>query len=351
MAHDVFISHSNTDRTVANAVCAILEQAGIRCWMAPRDIVPGKSWAGEIVRAISETKVMVLIFTGEANRSPQILREVERAVGHRVVILPFKVEDVVPAEDLEYFISSQHWLDAVTPPMEQHIDYLARTVRRVLEDSGRAIPEAHLLPPRDPAHRAGDVPSDKSPPRTPADPPTVSTLLGLAGSSVPPVRDRVPEPVREIRRDAPGPGSTPVPPRTEEQPRKWLIPAAAAAAVLLVALGWFAMSNGDDEPKPAAGVSTDARIEAELTQIENERQAADRRRNDTDSRAYIAADSILAAAVARLSAVSAAVVPTPLQPRVAQLDSTLRASRASLRTACRSEQAIAETTTTECPGE
>ncbi len=40
MAHDVFISHSAKDKATADAVCAVLEAEGIRCWIAPRDVLP-----------------------------------------------------------------------------------------------------------------------------------------------------------------------------------------------------------------------------------------------------------------------------------------------------------------------
>jgi hypothetical protein len=52
MAHDVFISHSTEDKAVADAVCAILEKNGVRCWIAPRDILPGADWSASIVDGI-----------------------------------------------------------------------------------------------------------------------------------------------------------------------------------------------------------------------------------------------------------------------------------------------------------
>ena len=56
------------------------------------------------------------------------MREIERAVNKGVSIIPFRVEDVVPSKDLEYFISSCHWLDAMNPPLEQHIGELAEAI-------------------------------------------------------------------------------------------------------------------------------------------------------------------------------------------------------------------------------
>ena len=39
MAHDVFVSYSHHDKAQADAVCATLEAKGIRCWIAPRDVI------------------------------------------------------------------------------------------------------------------------------------------------------------------------------------------------------------------------------------------------------------------------------------------------------------------------
>ena len=132
VAHDVFISYSSSDRNIANAVCARLEANGVRCWIAPRDIPPGTSWGSAIIRALSEARVMVLLFSLKANKSPQILREVERAVGRGVVIVPVRIEDVQPQDDFEYFLSSQHWLDILTHPLEEHLDKLCVVVKQVL---------------------------------------------------------------------------------------------------------------------------------------------------------------------------------------------------------------------------
>ena len=133
MAHDVFISYSNFDRATADAAVAVLESRGIRCWIAPRNITPGLDWSEAIVEAIEHSSVMVLILSATANGSPQIKREVERGVNRGIPIIPFRIEDVPLSKALEYFISSPHWLDALTPPLEEHLQYLADTVQLLLE--------------------------------------------------------------------------------------------------------------------------------------------------------------------------------------------------------------------------
>jgi hypothetical protein len=133
MAHDVFICHSSKDKKIADAICAKLEQHKIRCWIAPRDVVPGSDFAESIVQAIHTTKVTVFVFSANSNVSPHVKHELERTVSLGLPVLPFRVDDVVPSPALEYFISSAHWLDALTPPLEQHIDRLVTTVEALLQ--------------------------------------------------------------------------------------------------------------------------------------------------------------------------------------------------------------------------
>jgi type II secretory pathway pseudopilin PulG len=141
MGHDVFISYSNKDKTVADAVCAMLEQSKVRCWIAPRDIDAGSEWGESIIEGINNSRVMVLVFSKSANESPQIRREVERAVNKGIIIVPFRIEDVIPTKSLEYFIGAVHWLDALTPPIEHHLEKLAANIRRIVFDEGPRNPE------------------------------------------------------------------------------------------------------------------------------------------------------------------------------------------------------------------
>lgn len=134
MAHDVFISHSSSDKTVADTVCAALENAAIRCWIAPRDVQPGRSFAGEITRAIQQSEIMVLIFSGHSNNSEQVLREVQLAVNAHLHIIQFRIEDVHLNDDLRYFLSTPHWLDALTPPLEAHIARLMASINTLLSE-------------------------------------------------------------------------------------------------------------------------------------------------------------------------------------------------------------------------
>ena len=132
MAHDVFISYSSKDKNVADAVCAKLESHKVRCWIAPRDVPPGKSWAAAIVGAINESAVFVLVFSDGSNKSKQVVREVGEAVECGIPIVPLRIEDVEPSPEMRYYIKSIHWLDALTPTVAQYLNKLTNSVRALL---------------------------------------------------------------------------------------------------------------------------------------------------------------------------------------------------------------------------
>src|SRR5262245_7922061 len=155
MDFDAFISYSSKDKPAADAACAVLESSGIRCWIAPRDVMPGGEYGAAIMDAIERCRVMVLIFSSNANQSPQIRREIERAVNKGATIIPVRIEEVEPTQSMAYFLGAIHWLDAMSPPLERHLQHLAETIKAILrtraERAGADEPKAaYTLPPNPP---------------------------------------------------------------------------------------------------------------------------------------------------------------------------------------------------------
>lgn len=189
--HEVFVSYSHRDKPVADAVVSRLEQAGIRCWIAPRDVLPGRVWGKAIVDAIETTRLMVVVLSSEANESRQVIREVERAVAHDVVVIPFRIELFQPTGAMSYYLSSEHWLDAMTAPLDAHI-------ARLVDVAG--------------------------------------TLLGIPRSAAPP-----PPP--------PAPGGAAVPAVGARSPRTWWVAGAAAVGLLIAAVAGMLLLGGSDPPE------------------------------------------------------------------------------------------------------
>lgn len=145
MSHDVFISYPSKDKTTADAVCAKLEERNIRCWIAPRDIPPGKNFAESIIQAINECKVFVLIWSANTNASQHILNEINQAFDQGITIIPFRIQEVEPTLAMRYYFGRTHWLDAFTPTLDQHIGTLASIIFANLGRTPEAKPEPQLV--------------------------------------------------------------------------------------------------------------------------------------------------------------------------------------------------------------
>jgi serine/threonine protein kinase/peptidoglycan/xylan/chitin deacetylase (PgdA/CDA1 family) len=134
--HSVFISHSNEDETIADAVCAALEAENISCWIAPRNVQGDRPYSVQIIQAIREAKVLILVLSAASGRSKHVLREVDRAAYCQNPILTFRVEPVNPRDDLDYFLGADHWVDGFQPlPPSQHFPKLIRYARELIEAS------------------------------------------------------------------------------------------------------------------------------------------------------------------------------------------------------------------------
>ena len=133
--HDAFVSYVQSDKSVADAAVAALEAQGIRCWVSPRDLMPGTNYMGAISNAIRSSRLVVLVFSEQTAHSNHVLREAEIAVNSGLPILPLRLDDVDPDSSFEYVLAGTNWLDAITEPMEQHLESLARAAQALLDTS------------------------------------------------------------------------------------------------------------------------------------------------------------------------------------------------------------------------
>lgn len=127
-AYSAFVSHASADAEKAMEIVEALEHKGLTSWVAPRDIVPGREYAEEIIRGIDRSKCFVLLVSEASNLSSHVRREVERAASKSKPIYPVRIEDVPPSPKLEYFISMHQWIDALDGVLAPHADRLAAAI-------------------------------------------------------------------------------------------------------------------------------------------------------------------------------------------------------------------------------
>ena len=110
MDKKVFISHSSKDKAIADQICDTIENNGIGCWIAPRDIPYGNEWAGEITKALRQASICIFLFSKNSNQSKQVAKEIQIAIDNEVVIIPIRLDNVEMNDVLTYYLATMHWL-------------------------------------------------------------------------------------------------------------------------------------------------------------------------------------------------------------------------------------------------
>jgi hypothetical protein len=123
----LFVSHVEEDRPAALKIVAELESRGVPCWIAPRDVHPGRAFDDEIADAIEASRAMLLIFSERCNEHEYIRRELTVAGESQKLIIPFRIEDAQPRRALRVRLSDLHWIDGFVS-RERAIDQVVSEV-------------------------------------------------------------------------------------------------------------------------------------------------------------------------------------------------------------------------------
>jgi len=161
MPPQAFLSHSSLDRSIAEQVCAGLESRGLRCWMAPRNLRPGRNYGAAIVDAINQSSALVLIWSRHSNASSHVVREVERAVAKALIVYPLRIEPVTPSKELEYFLAGDHWIDVAARDLQRPIENLANLIAPLTRAGRASVPPDSRLERRRAAQLFNEIAPDE----------------------------------------------------------------------------------------------------------------------------------------------------------------------------------------------
>jgi len=130
----IFITYSSKDQKVARTICTALENRGLVCWISARNVKPGQNYQEQIVRAIRAARVMVLVFTANANNSNEIKKELALASQNNLVVIPVRIEDVAPNEAFAYEFATRQWID-LFEDWEKSMAELVELIAAILDDA------------------------------------------------------------------------------------------------------------------------------------------------------------------------------------------------------------------------
>ena len=139
MPHQVFLNHSPADQLVAEKICAYLEENGVGCWLASRDLPPGGNLEHESLQALYESRLMIYLFSAYSNVSPSLpALLLEKAVEKGIPVIVFRLEEGEPSLEVLGRIDRKQWLAGQRPPSQAQLQDLL--------ESSRALLEVELLP-------------------------------------------------------------------------------------------------------------------------------------------------------------------------------------------------------------
>ena len=145
MAHDIFISYSTKDKITADAICHVLEENKMKCWIAPRNITSGKPYAQEIMDAITSARLVVLVFSRNSQESQFVKNEINVAFSNNKPIISFKIDESMPKRELEYFLTANHGLEAYPEPEKVFATLVRDASRFIGEETQNPIVAADVM--------------------------------------------------------------------------------------------------------------------------------------------------------------------------------------------------------------
>lgn len=136
--YDLFISYASENKDIADYIVERIERRGYRCFIAPRDIQTGSEYAVEIIRGISNSTAVLLVFSSKSDKSHYVLREINSAVSRNRPIIPLRIEDFLPSEAMEFYLGPTHWLDAFPDILDVHLD----KVVNIFSGMNKTVPDS-----------------------------------------------------------------------------------------------------------------------------------------------------------------------------------------------------------------
>jgi predicted hydrocarbon binding protein len=118
---DVFVSYTSCDKSVAYSMVDYLEAKGVSCFIAPRDIDAGKAYASNIMKAIEECKLVLLVASNAINNSEHVLNEVDVIIEKKKDVLPVFIEDFEMNDDFRYYLGRKQWIIAYPEEVSSYL--------------------------------------------------------------------------------------------------------------------------------------------------------------------------------------------------------------------------------------
>ncbi|MDB4635212.1 TIR domain-containing protein [bacterium] len=138
MSSEVFISYSSQDRDRIIPVVQYLRNSGISVWVDEGNIHAADLWSEQIVQAIADCRVMVVMMSGNSTDSHNVVKEVMLASEQKKPLLPVYLEPAEIPARLQYQMAGI-----------QHLELYGQDEQQVLADLAAGLIKRGISGDRD----------------------------------------------------------------------------------------------------------------------------------------------------------------------------------------------------------
>ncbi len=140
---EVFVSYSRQDNDKVLELTTKLRSAGVRLWMDVRNIDGAAMWGEEIVNAVANSKILLLLVSKSAVSSQNVVKEVLLASERKGHILPVDLEPTEIPGSLKYALAGIQHIEYFRGDPDEHM----KSILRSLEKLGVAVGTPQAVPP------------------------------------------------------------------------------------------------------------------------------------------------------------------------------------------------------------
>ena len=131
--HDIFVSYSTKDEAFVFQITKKLEDAGLKIWIAPRDIKKGTVYTDSIVEAIEKTKIFLLLISKNSQQSNEVNRELTMACEEEKTIIPFRLDESPIKGIFKYYLISTQHISVDKKNLDASMDKLVHEIKEKLD--------------------------------------------------------------------------------------------------------------------------------------------------------------------------------------------------------------------------
>ena len=132
MTPDAVLFYADDEEGAGGAICKALEENGIQCWMASRDVPPGEDPREAAVLAITSCELIVVIFSPRLPRREEVGRLLGRLCERGLPVIAVCLGETGFPESIRYLPNPPRVFDASTPPLEDLLPLLVVMAKECL---------------------------------------------------------------------------------------------------------------------------------------------------------------------------------------------------------------------------